>query len=127
MHRQKLVVLHIFWLFSVLAVEKSVAEPASQKYKDQLGISEESIEPDTARRYQSSVVSVQTGKKLAVFEFEGKDISAPLITKMTEEFRNTVRDLRIFEVQDRSLTQRVNILLPEPTDYWNCLDIDCAL
>ena len=127
MHQQKLVVLHIFWFFLVLAVERSVAEPAPQKYKDEMSIPAESIEPDTARKYKSSVVSVQTGKKLAVFEFEGKDISAPLITKMTEEFRNTVRDLRIFEVQDRSLTQRVNILLPETTDYWNCWDIDCAL
>ena len=70
MHQQKLVVLQIFWLFLVLAVEKSVAEPAPQKYKDELSIPAESIEPDNDRKYQSSVVSVQTGKKLAVFEFE---------------------------------------------------------
>ena len=127
MHRQKLVVLHIFWFFLVLVAERSVAKPAPQRYKDQASIPAESIEQDTARKYQSSVISVQTGKKLAVFEFEGKDISTPLITKMTEEFRNTVRDLRIFEVQDRSLTQRVNILSPETTDYWDCWDIDCAL
>ena len=127
MHQQKLVVLHIFWFFLVLVAERSVAKPAPQRYKDQASIPAESIEQDTARKYQSSVISVQTGKKLAVFEFEGKDISTPLITKMTEEFRNTVRDLRIFEVQDRSLTQRVNILSPETTDYWDCWDIDCAL
>tara|TARA_B100001250_G_scaffold414453_2_gene452946 strand:+ start:2688 stop:4307 length:1620 start_codon:yes stop_codon:yes gene_type:complete len=127
MHQQKLVALHICSLFFVFVAEKSVAGPVRQNYKEGASVQEESIEADTTKEYQSSVVSVQTGKKLAVFEFEGKDISAPLITKMTEEFRNTVRDLRIFEVQDRSLTQRVNILLPETTDYWDCWDIDCAL
>ena len=127
MHQQKLVILHLYWVFLVLVAEQSAAGPMPQNFEDEISRSVGSAEADTIGQYRSSMVSLQTGKKLAVFEFEGKDISAPLITKMTEEFRNTVRDLKIFEVQDRSLTQRVNIYKPETQDYWDCWDIHCAL
>ena len=103
MHQQKLVILHLYWVFLVLVAEKSAAGPMPQNFEDEISRSVGSAEADTVGQYRSSMVSLQTGKKLAVFEFEGKNISAPLITKMTEEFRNTVRDLKIFEVQDNPI------------------------
>ena len=72
-------------------------------------------------------ISLTTGNRLAVLEFEGYSISEPLAEYLTEEFRKTVRDLEIFTVQDRGLTSEINIFYPRKKDYWSCWDEGCAI
>ncbi len=54
-------------------------------------------------------ISFKTGNKLAVLRFEGSDISDPLIEHLTEELRQSIRDLKIFNVQNRDITDDVHI------------------
>lgn len=72
-------------------------------------------------------VSLKTGKNLAVLRFEGWAISEPLTDYLTEEFRKTVRELKIFQVQDRGITNEVNIFKPRKKDYWSCWSEECAI
>ena len=72
-------------------------------------------------------ISLTTGNSLAVLEFEGYSISEPLAEYLTEEFRKTVHNLEIFTVQDRGLTNEINIFHPRKKDYWSCWDEDCAI
>ena len=71
--------------------------------------------------------SLKTGNDLAVLEFEGRGISAPLTAHLTEEFRRTVRNLNIFHVQDRGITNEINIFYPLDKDYWACWSEECAI
>ena len=75
----------------------------------------------------SLVSSLKTGNNLAVLEFEGRGISAPLTAHLTEEFRRTVRNLNIFQVQDRGITNEINIFYPLKKDYWACWREECAI
>ena len=75
----------------------------------------------------TSSVSLKTGNKLAVLKFEGWAISDPLSAFLTEEFRKTVRELDIFQVQDSGITNQINIFLPRSEDYWVCWDKKCAI
>ena len=75
----------------------------------------------------TSTVSLKTGNKLAVLKFEGWAISNPLSSFLTEEFRKTIRDLDIFQVQDSGITNQINIFLPRSEDYWSCWDKKCAI
>tara|TARA_B110000116_G_scaffold271813_1_gene293794 strand:- start:3033 stop:4019 length:987 start_codon:yes stop_codon:yes gene_type:complete len=72
-------------------------------------------------------VSLKTGKNLAVLRFEGWALSEPLTDYLTEEFRKTVRELKIFQVQDRGITNEVNIFKPRKKDYWSCWSEECAI
>ncbi len=72
-------------------------------------------------------ISLSTGNKLAVLKFEGYAISEPLTEYLTEEFRKTVRSLGVFIVQDRGLTNEINIFYPRKKDYWSCWTEDCAI
>jgi len=72
-------------------------------------------------------VSVKTGDKLAVLEFEGWAVSEPLTEFLTEEFRQTVGDLKIFQVQDRGITNQIKIFKPRKKDYWSCWSKECAI
>ena len=40
-------------------------------------------------------ISFETGNKLAVLRFEGDGVSDPLIEHLTEELRQSIRDLKI--------------------------------
>ena len=73
--------------------------------------------------------SLKTGNNLAVLEFEGRGISAPLTAHLTEEFRRTVRNLNIFQVQDRGITNEINIFYPRKKEkyYWACWSEECAI
>ena len=42
-------------------------------------------------------ISFKTGDKLAVLRFEGNGVSDPLIEHLTEELRQSIRDLKIFK------------------------------
>ena len=75
----------------------------------------------------TSSVSLKTGNKLAVLKFEGEAISNPLASFLTEEFRKTIRELDIFQVQDSGTTNQINIFLPRSEDYWLCWDKKCAI
>ena len=70
---------------------------------------------------------MKTGKQLAVLRFEGWAISEPLTEFLTEEFRETIRELEIFQVQDRGLTNEINIFQPRKKDYWACWSQECAI
>ena len=71
--------------------------------------------------------SMKTGNRLAVLKFEGWGVSEPLTAHMTEEFRNTMRRLKIFQVQDRGITEQINIFYPKSDDYWACWSKECAI
>ena len=72
-------------------------------------------------------VSMRTGTQLAVLRFEGWAISDPLTEFLTEELRETIRELGIFQVQDRGLTNEINIFYPRKKDYWACWSQECAI
>ena len=72
-------------------------------------------------------VSMKTGNQLAVLEFEGWSISEPLTKFLTEEFRETIRELDIFQVQDQGLTNEISIFYPRKKNYWACWSEDCAI
>ena len=71
--------------------------------------------------------SMKTDNQLAVLKFEGWGVSEPITRHMTEEFRNTMRRLKIFQVQDRGITEQMDILYPKSKDYWSCWSEECAL
>ena len=60
----------------------------------------------------TKAVSMKTGNQLAVLKFEGWSISEPLTKFLTEELRETIRELEIFQVQDRGLTNEISIFYP---------------
>ena len=60
----------------------------------------------------TKAVSMKTGNQLAVLRFEGWSISEPLTEFLTEELRKTIRELEIFQVQDRGLTNEISIFYP---------------
>ena len=99
-------------------------KPKTYKRENSLGENDNKQDSEIS---SSENVSIKTGTSLAIFEFEARGISIPLAKRMTEQFRNTVRKLDMFEVQDRGLTQRINIFRPETNDYWDCWNKDCAL
>ena len=75
----------------------------------------------------TKAVSMKTGNQLAVLRFEGWSISEPLTEFLTEELRETIRELEIFQVQDRGLTNEISIFYPRKKDYWACWSEDCAI
>ena len=75
----------------------------------------------------TKTVSLKTGKNLAVLKFEGWGVSEPLTIFLTEELRKTIRELDIFQVQDRGITNEVEIFSPRKKDYWACWSEECAL
>ena len=72
-------------------------------------------------------ISFETGNKLAVLRFEGDGVSDPLIEHLTEELRQSIRDLKIFNVQNQDITNDVHIFYPRSKDYWACWKKECAV
>ena len=58
-------------------------------------------------------ISFETGNKLAVLRFEGDGVSDPLIEHLTEELRQSIRDLKIFNVQNRDITNDIHTFILE--------------
>ena len=57
-------------------------------------------------------ISFKTGNKLAVLTFESYGISGPITEHLTEELRQSIRVLKIFNVQDKDITNDINIFYP---------------
>ncbi len=72
-------------------------------------------------------VSFKTDNQLAVLRFEGWSISEPLTEFLTEELRQTIRGLDVFQVQDKGLTYEIDIYYPRKKDYWACWSQECAI
>ena len=72
-------------------------------------------------------ISFKTGNKLAVLRFEGDGVSDPLIDHLTEELRQSIRDLKIFNVQNRDISDDVHIFSPRGKNYWACWSKECAV
>ena len=70
---------------------------------------------------------MKTGNQLAVLRFEGWSISDPLTDFLTEELRETIRELDIFQVQDKGLTNEISIFYPRTKDYWACWSLELSL
>lgn len=75
----------------------------------------------------TKTVSYDTENNLAVLRFEGWGISDPLTKYLTEELRETIRDLDIFQVQDRGLTNEIKIYYPRKKNYWACWSQECVI
>ena len=52
-------------------------------------------------------VESKTSNRLAVLEFQSKGISAPMKIILTKQFRSTLKKLKMYEVLDEGLTDRV--------------------
>ena len=129
MSQSKLITYIVRSMISITTITCLIAVPIGKK--SEVNKKKESLDEINNKQYNQlsskESVSIKTGKSLAIFEFEARGISTPIAKRMTEQFRNTVRKLNMFEVQDRGLTQRVNIFRPETNDYWDCWNKDCAL
>ncbi|MBL7013826.1 MAG: hypothetical protein ISR83_05370 [Candidatus Marinimicrobia bacterium] len=75
----------------------------------------------------TKAISYKSDNQLAVLPFEGRNISDPLTSFVTEEFRNAVRSLKIYQVQDNDITERLEIYTPKSKTYWNCWSVGCAI
>jgi len=75
----------------------------------------------------SKSVYLNTGSKLAVLEFSGEGLSEPLRLFLTEEFRKTIRDLKVYRVQNKGISNQFSILNPNKKDYWSYLSEGCAI
>ena len=129
MSQSKLITYIVRSMISITTISYLIAVPIGKK--SEVNKKKESLDEINNKQYNQlsskESVSIKTGTSLAIFEFEARGISTPIAKRMTEQFRNTVRKLNMFEVQDRGLTQRVNIFRPETNDYWDCWNKDCAL
>ena len=55
---------------------------------------------------------LKTGNRLAVLDFSSKGISDPMRNILTEQFRENIKKLKIYEVLDASMTNQVEIFYP---------------
>ena len=54
----------------------------------------------------------KTGNRLAVLEFSSEGISEPIRALLTDQFRLNLRNLKMYEVLDGSMTNQVEIFYP---------------
>ena len=62
----------------------------------------------------------KTGNRLAVLDFSSEGISTPLRDLLTEQFRQNLKKLNIYEVLDASMTNKVEIFYPGESLYGEC-------
>ena len=93
MRQHKLTTILVHGIIVVLASSQIAAMPLKIKpktYKKKKSAPQETVQGVRDQTQTSAAVSIKTGTNLAIFEFEGKGISVPLATRMTEEFRNKI-------------------------------------
>ena len=71
--------------------------------------------------------ALQTGNRLAVLDFSAKGISDPMRDILTEQFRQNIKKLKIYEVLDASMTNQVEIFYPGEKIYGECKSKGCIL
>ena len=69
----------------------------------------------------------KTGNRLAVLDFSSEGISTPLRDLLTEQFRQNLKKLSIYEVLDASMTNKVEIFYPGESLYGECKSKGCIL
>jgi hypothetical protein len=69
----------------------------------------------------------KTGNRLAVLDFSSKGISIPMRDLLTEQFRQNIKNLNIYEVLDASMTNQVEIFYPGEKVYGECKSKGCIL
>ena len=69
----------------------------------------------------------KTGNRLAVLDFSSKGISMPLRDLLTEQFRQNLKKLNIYQVLDASMTNQVEIFYPGEMVYGECKSKGCIL
>ena len=81
----------------------------------------------SAETMESDQVGSKTGNRLAVLEFGSKGISAPMKILLTEQFRETLKKLNMYEVLDQGFTDRVEIFYPGEAVYGECTTLRCII
>ena len=71
--------------------------------------------------------ALKTGNRLAVLDFSAKGISDPMRDILTEQFRQNLKKLKIYEVLDASMTNQVEIFYPGEKIYGECKSKGCIL
>ena len=70
---------------------------------------------------------LKTGNRLAVLEFSSEGISLPMQNLLTDQFRNNIRKLKMYEVLDASMTNQVEIFYPGEEVYGECKSEGCIM
>ena len=81
----------------------------------------------SAETMESDQVGSKTGNRLAVLEFGSKGISAPMKILLTEQFRETLKKLNMYDVLDQGFTDRVEIFYPGEAVYGECTTLRCII
>ena len=71
--------------------------------------------------------ALKTGNRLAVLDFSAKGISDHMRDILTEQFRQNIKKLKIYEVLDASMTNQVEIFYPGEKIYGECKSKGCIL
>ena len=69
----------------------------------------------------------KTGNRLAVLEFSSEGISEPIRALLTDQFRLNLRNLKMYEVLDGSMTNQVEIFYPGEEIYGECKSKGCIM
>jgi hypothetical protein len=72
-------------------------------------------------------IEPKTGNRLAVLEFSSEGISLPMQNLLTDQFRNNIRKLKMYEVLDASMTNQVEIFYPGEDVYGECKSEGCIM
>ena len=69
----------------------------------------------------------KTGNRLAVLEFSSEGLSTPMRNLITEQFRHNIRKLKMYDVLDSSMTNKVEIFYPGEKVYGECKSRGCIM
>ena len=85
------------------------------------------VDASAAERIDWQGRGAKTGKRLAVLDFSSEGISLPMRDLLTEQFRQNIKKLNIYEVLDASMTNQVDIFYPGERVYGECKSKACIL
>ena len=85
------------------------------------------VNASAAEKIDWQVSGAKTGNRLAVLDFSSEGISMPLRDLLTEQFRQNLKKLNIYEVLDASMTNKVEIFYPGESLYGECKSKGCIL
>ena len=69
----------------------------------------------------------KTGNRLAILEFSSEGVSEPIRSLLTDQFRLNIKNLKMYEVLDRSMTNQVEIFYPGEEIYGECKSKGCIM